>query len=391
MDGNTRRALIQSDRIWDAVVIGAGPAGALAAHQLAKRGLKTLLVDGKAFPRSKVCGGCLSAKAVDLLERIGLGRLVERTTEGQTEGLQLHTPHRELLISVPGGKIVQRAAFDAALAAAAVAEGAVFLDNTRATVVPAVEQNCRTIELNSNDAVLDTVRTRLVLACDGLAGSSLARLPFLRSIPAKESRIGLGATVNGDHCLPPDRVHMAVHSVGYVGAVRLRDGTVHLAAAVDPSALKPVGPARLISNILTACRMRPPDDLNSSEVRGTVLMTRRPSRWSGERVFLLGDAAGYVEPFTGEGIARALASALAVVPLAVEAQSCWSPRLAAKWNQAYRRRVIGNTFVCRLLSQLCRRPWLLDLSMQSFNAAPRMAAPLVHQLNKIPRTLEALC
>ena len=58
---------------WDAIVIGAGPAGAFTALQLARAGARTLLVDRKPFPRAKVCGGCVNARAVAILERAGLG------------------------------------------------------------------------------------------------------------------------------------------------------------------------------------------------------------------------------------------------------------------------------------------------------------------------------
>lgn len=391
MDGNETRWLSESNRILDVLVIGAGPAGALAARQLARRGLKTLLVDSKLFPRNKVCGGCLSAKAVTLLEKVGLGRLVERTAVGRTDALQLQTPNRTLLISVPGGRVVSRAGLDAALAAAAVTEGAMFLDNTRAKVEPTISNDCRVVELNSNGTSLGTIRAKVVLACDGLTGSSLARLPYMRTTPASQSRIGLGAVVRCDGAFPEGRIQMAVHVHGYVGAVRLPGGIVNLAAAVDPSSLTDRRPARVLSHILAACRLSPPESLATADVAGTALLTRRTSQMAGERLFLLGDAAGYVEPFTGEGMAWALASALAVVPLVVEAQNRWNPKLAALWCQTSRRRVIGNSIVCRLLSQLCRRPRLLDLSMRSFAAAPWLVAPVVHQLNSIPAKLEALC
>src|SRR3954467_7857868 len=52
---------------WDAIVIGAGPAGALAARQLARAGLQTLLIDAKHFPREKVCGGYLNSRAMNTL------------------------------------------------------------------------------------------------------------------------------------------------------------------------------------------------------------------------------------------------------------------------------------------------------------------------------------
>ena len=73
-----------SAHVWEAVVIGAGPAGAVAARELAHQGLSVLLVDKARFPRRKVCGGCLNAAVLMLLEQIGLGdlpRSIRRETD----------------------------------------------------------------------------------------------------------------------------------------------------------------------------------------------------------------------------------------------------------------------------------------------------------------------
>ncbi len=79
MGGSVNFALTETRDLpqqeWDVVVIGAGVAGSVAARQCAQRGLKTLLVDGRAFPRPKVCGGCLNSRAVHVLEQIGFPRL----------------------------------------------------------------------------------------------------------------------------------------------------------------------------------------------------------------------------------------------------------------------------------------------------------------------------
>ena len=65
-------------RSWDAVVVGAGPAGSVAARELARRGVSVLLVDKATFPRAKVCGCCLNAAALDTLAKIGLADLPRR-------------------------------------------------------------------------------------------------------------------------------------------------------------------------------------------------------------------------------------------------------------------------------------------------------------------------
>ena len=70
--------------------------------------------------------------------------------------------------------------------------------------------------------------------------------------------------------------------------------------------------------------------------QGTAGLTRQTQPLAEERLFLLGDAAGYVEPFTGEGIAWALASAQAVAPLARRAMERWDPQIARDWSVLHR-------------------------------------------------------
>jgi len=61
---------------YDVVVVGAGPAGAVTAFTAARRGLEVLLLDRAVFPRFKVCGCCLNARALNTLERVGLADVV---------------------------------------------------------------------------------------------------------------------------------------------------------------------------------------------------------------------------------------------------------------------------------------------------------------------------
>lgn len=63
---------------WDAVVVGAGPAGSVTARELARRGRRVLLVDKATFPRAKVCGCCLNRASLAALDAVGLGDLPAR-------------------------------------------------------------------------------------------------------------------------------------------------------------------------------------------------------------------------------------------------------------------------------------------------------------------------
>jgi flavin-dependent dehydrogenase len=100
-----------------------------------------------------------------------------------------------------------------------------------------------------------------------------------------------------------------------------------------------------------------------------------------ERVFALGDAAGYVEPFTGEGMAWALAAAVAVAPLADRAVVSWQPSLEREWERTYRRVVCRRQLLCRAAAAVLRRPWLTRAAVALLAHLPRLARPIVYHLN----------
>ena len=88
---------------WDAIVIGAGPAGALSATLLARQGSSVLLVERRAFPRRKVCGGCLNARALASLDRAGLEPRVRALGATTVNALRLHQRGRSAVLELPPG------------------------------------------------------------------------------------------------------------------------------------------------------------------------------------------------------------------------------------------------------------------------------------------------
>src|SRR5262245_47296053 len=113
-----------AQRRWDAIVVGAGPAGALAARELARRGACVLLVDRAAFPRSKVCGCCLNPWAQATLTHVGLGKLIEEQRAVPITGFRLAAAGSQALVSLTAERALSRQRFDSALAHAAMAAGA---------------------------------------------------------------------------------------------------------------------------------------------------------------------------------------------------------------------------------------------------------------------------
>jgi flavin-dependent dehydrogenase len=102
---------------------------------------------------------------------------------------------------------------------------------------------------------------------------------------------------------------------------------------------------------------------------------------AGHRLFALGDATGYVEPFTGEGMAWALSSAVALAPLAEQAVRRWHPGLIAAWTRRHRRTVRHQQLTCHLLALVLRRPWLTAGLVGLLALAPGLAGRVLRSLN----------
>jgi flavin-dependent dehydrogenase len=161
---------------WDAIVVGAGPAGVIAAHEVAKRGQRVLLVDKASFPRPKVCGGCLNLSMLATLERVGLTSAIHELDGVALNALRLTTGNHSATLPLPGGTSISREAMDAALIAAAVHDGVTFLSNTR--VQWSEQADCRPqLELKQcragrSEAEPDKciVATSVVVIASGLAG-----------------------------------------------------------------------------------------------------------------------------------------------------------------------------------------------------------------------------
>ncbi|MHC4247675.1 MAG: geranylgeranyl reductase family protein [Planctomycetota bacterium] len=165
------------DETWDAVVVGAGPAGATCAAHLADRGRHVVVLDRARFPREKVCGDSLSPDALRRLERLGV--LDEVRASGHAlEGVDIYSPSR---IHLPlGGQFVtiRRRILDAIVARRAVRAGAAFclgaVETLRTTadgvVVCSVAGNGRAIRARAG--VIATGAELALAALSGMAGRS---------------------------------------------------------------------------------------------------------------------------------------------------------------------------------------------------------------------------
>ncbi len=281
---------------YDVIVAGAGPAGSTTARECAARGLSVLLLEKAAFPRDKPCGGGVSIRAARLLP-FDLSPVVERTAYGVRFSLRQSRGFVRSS-SEPLTFLTQRAALDTFLAEQAVRAGAVLRERTP---VRAVESCGTHIAVSAGH---ETFEGRTLVAADGANGPTgrLAGVPIMRRLEIAyetnvrpigqgaqwQTMIGLdlGSPPGGYGWMFPRGDHVNIGVGGWLHtAPRLRallDGLIRF-YGFDPSTMW--------------------------GVRGYHLPVRRPEAplvWG--NVLLTGDAAGLLDPLTGEGIHAAICS-----------------------------------------------------------------------------------
>jgi menaquinone-9 beta-reductase len=366
---------------WDLVVVGAGLSGSIAAREAARRGSRVLLVEKAAFPRRKVCGCFLNANALASLAELNLTSLLVNSHAPTVRGVFFSAGTRQAYLPLPTGAALSRAWLDTQLAREAVAAGASLLLRTEAHLIGVDSDRCR-LRLNQGDAEGEIV-SRIVVAADGLAGR-LARetQDCVQSVDPR-SRIGVSAaTARVPEGYQPGTIQMVVGREGYIGALQVQDGHLEIAAALDPAAVKRWGPGETVHRILQHSPLPRLDGVCELDWQGTNPLSRQTSPPAGRRIFFVGDAAGYIEPFTGEGMAWAIASGAAVAGIAHQAAQGYSDDLPRQWIQMRERLLRGRMRLCRLVTQSLRYQRLTELNVAVLSHLPFLATPVIRWLNR---------
>lgn len=370
-----------SQSMWDVIAIGAGCSGTIAARELARTGARVLLVDKSNFPRYKVCGCCINQAAQRALASIGLHSVLsrERAVVANTFDVRFDGVHASF--PLPSYAILSRERFDAALVREAIRAGAEFLSGVQATL-QSTEDTLRTVTLRHGNNVA-TASVSIVILADGLGSRLLRATDDFDSPPAATSRIGMGAvSVAAPTDYRPGTVYMACAQHGYLGACRREDGRLTLAAACDAGFVRECGGLSGAARAILSDAGYPSiPDIDEISWKGTPALTRNASTAAAHRAFVVGDAAGYVEPFTGEGMKWAIESAIALAPIARQALERYESRYEHDWIAARQRIVTNRAAVCRIVAASLRYPALVKTALRVLEVAPVAAVPFVRRLN----------
>ncbi len=280
----------------DVVIIGAGPGGSAAAHFLGARGLDVLLLDRANFPRDKTCGDGLTPRALRALERMGLGSI----PGCHVNGYEVIAPNgRSTTATVAGARVVPRLTLDHLLLQQAIDRGARFEPGVTVSSVEPVNHGVRVHTQNSG-----AFDARIGIIATGAATSVLKRSGILRRQP--RAMLAARAYFDVAYDLPStfqlSFLRAPMPGYGWIFPVEKRTANVGVGFLPHKHSGTSVAAMDHFTSGLTGLKQVGP--LKGYPIRVDFL--RAPT--FAPNTLLVGEAAGLVNPLTGEGIDYALES-----------------------------------------------------------------------------------
>ena len=378
------------------LVVGGGPAGASTAFALARAGVDVLVVDRARFPRDKPCAEYLSPQASRILADMGALDAVERAGAAQLAGMRVRSPAGRIIHGEfaarhgyhgfrDRGLALRRTLLDAILLDRARAAGARVLDGVRVRdVVRDGTGRTSGLEVTDADGRARTLRAALVIGADGL-----------RSVVSR--RLGLAARRRWPRRVAVVAHHRGVEGIGAVGEMHVEhDGYVGLAdvggALTNVAVVVPVSrardmagdPATFLARWIAARPHLAPRFARAERVgaaRATGPFASHARRAWAPGAALVGDAADFFDPFTGEGIYAALRGGEALAPYVFESLRAASARRADEPLAAYdrwrRHEFGGKWLVERAIGIAVGVPALLEHAARTLSGRRDMADLLV--------------
>jgi geranylgeranyl reductase family protein len=372
-------------RSSEIIVVGAGPAGSATAAHLAQDGRQVLLIDRSEFPRSKPCAEYASPETEQVLKRLGVWSSIQGTIGQRLQGMIIVSPSGRRFPSeyFDGGArrhslALPRRELDETLRQHAIRSGAECRLGLQVEAPLFEDQRVRGIVARNRQGEAEELRAELVVGADGLRSRLARRLGGARPAPWPR-RLGLAAHYRGLDGAT-DWGEMYVGRSGYCGLAPLDAETTTVAAAVPLGRSRTGGPEAQIAAVLRdhptlLARLGRAERLEP--FRGAGPLAWRVPRVAGPGFLLVGDAAGFFDPFTGEGIFRALRGAELAGEVIGELgrEPDWIA-LERRYRELRHAAFAGKERLAWLIQLFISRPPLLDYALSRLERRPALAERL---------------
>ncbi len=355
---------------YDAVVVGAGPAGSAAAIVLAQAGRRVLLLEKDRFPRPKVCGEFLSSDALPLLDRLGARQAVEEQGPERVERGSLHLPRGSAVaFRLPSPALgISRFLLDDLLARLAREAGAEVRFGARVTCAERAPEDGFRFRF-AREQVEEEIGARAAIGAWG-RWDPLDRTLDRGFQRGRRRYFGWSRDFRGDTGPLAGEVRLYIFAGGYCGLSRVERGAVNLAGVISESRRR-----RLHSGWEAVCEHARSSNRSLDEHlgrldpgptgflgTGPVFFTAKPPVEDG--ILMAGDASGVLDPFSGEGQSAALASGILAGNAIADglSEGLTTEAIADAYARAWRRSLQKRFQWSRILRLLMLHPALGSLA-----------------------------
>jgi menaquinone-9 beta-reductase len=376
--------------LTDVIIIGGGPSGCAAALGLNRLGYRVVLCDQAKFPRDKVCGEFISPAADPILKRLGVLDRIETLSLKRLKGVAISSYEGEEIVidypKMPGmdarptSLSIPRYELDASLLVKVKQVGVEVLEQHKVTEFLFADGRVNGVRGLDDSKTSFTLKAPLVIDAGGRNAISLRKMG-LKNKPAGNIKIAMAAHWQGAQ-IADDYCYMHVSHPGYTGISSLGRDRSNVVLVVNRQSMNGEKPDKFyLGAVMRNGRRRKilqdAECIESVRTIESLAFTVKPVTCGG--LLLVGDAMGFIDPFTGEGIYLSLRSSEIAVEVADKAfkKSDWSNDILMNYEMRRKQEFDKKFLLSRIFQKLIYNRFFCDRVVRALRRKPELAETLV--------------